>query len=98
MGTLIRHVAEFISAHAIWAGPIAGLISFGESLVLVGILLPGTAVLIIVGGFIGSELIEPLPIVLGAALGAILGDTVSYFLGPLLGRRLFYRWPLNRYK
>jgi membrane protein DedA with SNARE-associated domain len=94
----VDQVARFIASHQMWAGPAVGLIAFGESLALVGILLPGTAVLVIVGGFVGAGLVSPWPVVIGAAAGAVAGDTVSYFVGARLGRRAAYRWPLNRYR
>ncbi|TGV69363.1 DedA family protein, partial [Mesorhizobium sp. M00.F.Ca.ET.158.01.1.1] len=71
---------------------------FGESLVLVGILLPGTTVLIIVGGLVGAGVVQPLPVLLAAMIGAALGDTISYFLGKWLGRGGVHKWPLNHYR
>ncbi|HZP21658.1 MAG TPA: DedA family protein [Bauldia sp.] len=95
MEAFIHELATFIKEHQAFAGPIIGLICFGESLVVIGILLPGTAVLVVVGGFIGSGLLSPWPILIAAVIGAALGDTVSYYLGPLFGRQIFYQWPLN---
>nr|WP_276315226.1 DedA family protein [Mesorhizobium jarvisii] len=74
------------------------MLAFGESLVLVGILLPGTTVLIIVGGLVGAGIVQPLPVLLAAMIGAALGDTISYFLGRWLGRGVVHKWPLNRYR
>jgi membrane protein DedA with SNARE-associated domain len=88
----------FIENHQAWAGLVVGLLAFGESLVLVGILLPGTTVLVIVGGLVGAGIIDPLPVLLAAMIGAALGDTVSYFLGKWLGRGVVHKWPLNRYR
>jgi membrane protein DedA with SNARE-associated domain len=94
----IDRSAEIIQTHQIWAGPLVGLMAFGESLVVVGILLPGTAVLVIVGGLIGAGVIEPVPVLIGAVVGAAIGDTVSYALGTWLGRGIISKWPLNQYR
>ena len=52
-----------------------------ESLVLVGILLPGIVILFGVGTLIGLGILELLPIWLAATTGAFLGDFLSYLLG-----------------
>jgi len=88
----------FIENHQAWAGVVVGLLAFGESLILIGILLPGTIVLMIVGGLVGAGIIEPLPVLLGAMVGAALGDTISYHLGLWLGRGVVHKWPLNRFR
>ncbi|WP_318012987.1 DedA family protein [Mesorhizobium sp. BR-1-1-10] len=98
MQSFIDQSVCFIENHQAWAGLVVGLLAFGESLVLVGILLPGTTVLIIVGGLVGAGIVQPLPVLLAATLGAALGDTISYFLGKWLGRGVVHKWPLNRYR
>ncbi|WP_214471852.1 DedA family protein [Mesorhizobium sp. dw_380] len=98
MQSFIDQSVCFIENHQDWAGVVVGLLAFGESLVLVGILLPGTTVLIIVGGLVGAGIVQPLPILPAAMIGAALGDTVSYFLGRWLGRGVVHKWPLNRYR
>ncbi len=98
MQSFIDQSVSFIETHQAWAGVIVGLLAFGESLILIGILLPGTAVLAIVGGLVGAGIVQPLPVLLAAMIGAALGDTVSYFLGRWLGRGVVHGWPLNRYR
>ncbi len=98
MQSFIDQSVCFIENHQAWAGLVVGLLAFGESLVLVGILLPGTTVLIIVGGLVGAGIVQPLPVLLAAMIGAALGDTISYFLGKWLGRGVVHKWPFNRYR
>ena len=98
MQSFIDQSVCFIENHQAWAGLVVGLLAFGESLVLVGILLPGTTVLIIVGGLVGAGIVQPLPVLLAAMIGAALGDTISYFLGRWLGRGVVHKWPLKRYR
>lgn len=98
MESFVDQFVDFIKTHQVWAGPVVGLLAFGESLVLVGILLPGTSVLILVGGLVGAGIVEPIPVLVCAIIGAVLGDIVSYFLGVWLGRRVVYKWPLNQYR
>ena len=98
MQGFVDQCVRLIETHQAWAGVVVGLLAFGESLILIGILLPGTTVLVIVGGLVGAGLIHPLPVVLAAIVGASLGDVVSYYLGTWLGRGVVHKWPLNRHR
>ncbi|WCT72287.1 DedA family protein [Sphingomonas naphthae] len=95
---IIAHVADFIARHGIWAGPIVGVLAFGESLAIVGLLIPATTLMLAVGGLIGAGLVEAVPVVLGTIVGAVIGDWVSYEVGRRIGHRAYYRWPLNRHR
>ena len=98
MESFVDQCVRLIETHQAWAGVVVGLLAFGESLILIGILLPGTTVLVIVGGLVGAGLIHPLPVVLAAIIGAALGDVVSFYLGIWLGRGVVHKWPLNRHR
>jgi membrane protein DedA with SNARE-associated domain len=93
-----RTVGDFIRDHGIWAAPIVGLITFGESLAVVGLFIPATALLMIVGGLIGTGVIDPVPILAFAIAGAILGDWVSYWIGRKIGPSVYRRWPLVKHR
>lgn len=98
MDKLIEYAMLFIQQNAIYATLAAFLIAFGESLFIIGFAIPATALMILLGGLIGSETIDAGPIVSSAILGAILGDAVSYWLGRKLGWQFVYKWPLNNYR
>src|SRR5690606_24492868 len=83
-------------AYGPWAGPLVGLLAFGESLAIAGVLIPGTAALLAVGGLAGAGLIDPFSVVFWAVLGAIAGNWVSYAIGRRIGPRAYRTWPLNR--
>ena len=98
MEELIARATAFIAANGIWAGPIVGLLTFGESLAFVGLLIPATTLMIAIGGLIGVGTLEPLPVFAWAVAGAILGDWVSFVLGRRIGPAGYRRWPLNRHR
>ena len=98
MEELITRTTEIISEHGAWAGPIVGILAFGESLALVGLFIPATALMIAVGGLLGAGTIDPLPVIACAAIGAILGDWISYRIGRWIGPSIYRRWPLNRHR
>ena len=92
-----QELLNWLNAHPGWGFVIVFLVAFFESLVLVGILLPGIVILFGVGTLIGLGLIEMLPIWIAASLGAFLGDTFSYALGRRFRAHLLDIWPFSRY-
>lgn len=64
------------------------LIAFSESLPMVGLLIPGSTLIVLAGflAFHGKGLY--LPIMLCTACGALLGDLLSYWLGSRFGSRM----------
>jgi membrane protein DedA with SNARE-associated domain len=89
-------VLEFIRANQGWAAPLVFLLAFGESLAVVSLLLPATAILFGLSGLLGASGIPFWPCWAAAALGAILGDCVSYWIGHRFKDRLPRLWPLTR--
>ncbi|KQT41967.1 hypothetical protein ASG43_16915 [Aureimonas sp. Leaf454] len=98
MEAFLSELAEVMRAHQAWAGPLVALISLGESLVFVGLLIPATAVMLIIGGLVGSGVVGPVPVLVGAIAGAVLGDIISYAIGRWLGPGIVHRKPLRRYR
>ena len=91
MQTLVEQVADFIRSNAMWAGPIICRLTFGESMLVLGILVPATALLLMTGGLVGSGTLSILPILLWGYAGAILGDALSFWIGKWLGPSVL-RW------
>lgn len=87
MEAWINDLGGFIARHAAWAGPVLGLITFGESLVLVGALFPATAIMVVAGGLAAAGVLDPVSLVLWCVAGAAAGDAVSYWLGRKAGPR-----------
>ncbi|MFZ4708836.1 MAG: DedA family protein, partial [Zwartia sp.] len=88
MDALITQAGQFIQTHQAWAGVIIFLMTFGESLFVIGIFLPATVLLMMSGGLVGSGILPALPIFLWGVAGAILGDALSYWLGKWFGPRV----------
>ena len=86
----------FIRDNQAWAPLVAGVLAFGESLAILSVLFPATVLLLAVGALIGAIGLEFWPIWLGAAIGATLGDWVSYEVGRYFEDQAKHMWPLNR--
>ena len=80
-----------------WGAAIIFGVSAVESLVLIGILLPGIMILFGIGALIGLGLLDFTPVWIAASAGALLGDSVSYALGYRYREHLLDIWPFSRY-
>jgi membrane protein DedA with SNARE-associated domain len=87
----------FVRDHESWAAPIVFVLAFGESLAFISLLLPATVILFGIGGLIGATGIGFWPIWLAAAVGAALGDWLSYWLGYRYKHEIARLWPLSRH-
>lgn len=71
------------------------VLAFGESLVLVSLLVPATVLFIAIGALHEVSGGSLGPIVLAGIAGTTLGDLVSYSIGRRLKDQLPKRWPFN---
>ncbi len=72
----------------IWGYWVVALISLLESLAFVGVVVPGTIVVVLAGFFSAQGYLDLGDLIWFAAIGAILGDSLSYYLGTR-GTKLF---------
>jgi len=94
---MVRGVVEFVREHQVWAAPIVGALAFGESLAFISLLIPAWSALIGIGAMVGASDIKFWPVWVAGALGAALGDWLSYWLGYTFKDRVARMWPLSRY-
>jgi len=96
MEHLIQSTLDFISAHSGWAFPVMFITSFGESFAFVSLLFPGTSILIVAGTLMATGSLPYWSVLAGAVIGAVLGDTVSFWLGHRYGGGIGRVWPFTR--
>jgi membrane protein DedA with SNARE-associated domain len=92
-----QDVIDFVRLHEAWAAPIVFALAFGESLAFISLLLPAWAALVGIGALIGSSGIAFWPIWVAGAVGAALGDWLSYWIGLKVGPAVAHVWPLSRH-
>jgi len=90
-------VLDIVRAHAGLALPIVFFLALGESLAFVSLLLPATFILVGGGGIISAAGIGFWPIWAAAAVGAAIGDWISYWLGFHYKDAIGHMWPLSRH-
>jgi membrane protein DedA with SNARE-associated domain len=96
MEDFARQLLDFIQTHQHWAIAVMFITAFGESFAFLGLLFPGTSLLIAAGALIKTGSLPIWPIMIGAVVGATLGDTVSFWIGKRFGGRLAGIWPFTR--
>jgi membrane protein DedA with SNARE-associated domain len=96
MEHLVQPTLAFISAHSVWAFPVMFMTSFGESFAFLSLLFPGTSILIVAGTLMAAGSLPYWPVLAGAVIGAVLGDSVSFWLGRRYGGGIGRIWPFTR--
>lgn len=86
-----KHLSEIISQYGGWTYGILFLIVFLETGLVITPFLPGDSLLFAAGTFcaLGSLDLEVVIILLSSA--AIIGDTVNYWIGAIIGPKVFTR-------
>ena len=69
-----QDLLSWITENPAWAGLLIFLVAWVESLVVIGIILPGIFILFGIGAMIGLGALEFYPVWLAATAGAFLGD------------------------
>jgi membrane protein DedA with SNARE-associated domain len=87
----------FIEANRDWTFWIAFAFAFGETVAIISLLIPSTAILIGVGALVATGAVGFGPLWAGAAAGAVLGSTFSWWLGLRFGHLAFEIWPLRNH-
>ncbi len=90
-------ILAWVSQHSFWAAPLVFLIAFSESLVVLGLIMPGAVLLFGAGALVGAGAIPLWPVMIAATLGAMAGDGISYWLGRHYKTELRTVWPFRVY-
>ena len=98
MDDLAQPLLDLIKAHSDWAAAVMFITAFGESFAFISLLFPGTTVLIAAGTLLSGGTLPYASILVSAILGAVLGDSVSYWLGRRFGGGIARIWPFSRYR
>ncbi len=102
MHDIVQATIDIIRQHAGWGFPILFLVSFGESFIGISLLFPGTTIMVLAGTFTRWPLnphgvLNAWPLLVGAISGAVLGDTISFWLGRHFGHLVEKHWYFVRH-
>jgi membrane protein DedA with SNARE-associated domain len=97
MEELAAAAIGFVRDHREWAFWIALLFGAAETIAIVSVLIPSTAILVGVGAIVATGALDFGPVWAGAAIGALIGSCLSFWLGHAYGELLLRVWPLSRH-
>lgn len=95
MWSLIDSATAAVAVHPGCAIGIAFVAAIVEAVAVLGILIPGTPILMTVAAAAAMAGLPTTPIMLVAILGAIIGDGISFWLGCRFSGRLRRAWPFR---
>src|SRR5262245_56324135 len=92
-------ILAFVRDHREWAAPIVLALAFGESLAFVSLILPFWGIMVFgIGPLLAAMDTVTFWIIVGAAaVGAALGDWLSYWIGYHYHERVQSMWPLSNH-
>jgi membrane protein DedA with SNARE-associated domain len=90
---MINGAADLAAQYPVLAILIAFAGAIVEAVAVVGILVPGTPILMAVAAAGAMASMDIMPIMIVAIIGAVVGDFVSYWLGHRFRSRLWSMWP-----
>jgi membrane protein DedA with SNARE-associated domain len=95
---LTKRIVTLVTDYQAWLGPIVFALAFLESIAFASLILPFWGVLIALGTVVGAAGgMQFWTILVCAAVGAALGDWVSYWLGKHYSREISNMWPVSKY-
>ena len=97
MEAALTDLMNWVQAHPHWAGLFVLVVSALESFLVVGLVVPGSVLMFGMGAMIAAGSMELMPTLILAAVGAVLGDGTSYFIGRHYHQRLRVMWPFRKY-
>ena len=88
---------NWLAAHQMWLLLAVAVTAFLESFALVGIVVPGVAMLFALATLAAGSDIDIFPLISAGFLGAIMGDSASFYIGRHFKDRLYTSSPFNKY-
>lgn len=93
MWSLINGAADLTAQYPLLAIAVAFAAATIEAVAVLGILVPGTPILMAVAAASAMAGISMVPIIIASIVGAVIGDFVSYWFGHRFRFRLRGMWP-----
>jgi undecaprenyl-diphosphatase len=93
---LVESLLHWLAAHPHYAGLLVFAIALTESLVIVGLIVPGAVLMFGTGALIATGHLSFWPTFAWAAAGAVVGDGLSYYVGRHYKEQLGALWPFRR--
>jgi membrane protein DedA with SNARE-associated domain len=93
----IQSLIDFAGSHPHFAFSAVLFLALSEALPVIGTVVPGSTLIIGISALATTAEVKPWILVVGALLGAVAGDALSFWLGYRYHRQILRGWPLNRF-
>jgi undecaprenyl-diphosphatase len=97
MTETLTTLIDWLSQHPQWIAAAIGITAFIEALAMIGVVIPGVAVLYGGAALAGSLGLSLWDCLLAAMVGAVIGDGLSFLLGRYAHQPLLRRWPFRQH-
>lgn len=97
MTAWVQPIIDYLAQHPTMAWLIIFVVSMGEALFVVGLIVPSTAVLVGAGTLVGLGRLQFWPVFMMTVAGAVAGDAISYWFGHIYKERIKSMWPFSSY-
>lgn len=95
--SFVDWMIQWLANNPGWSGLAVFLISLGESLVVVGLFIPGTVVMFGIGALVAMGGMNLWDTLLWSILGAIVGDGISFWVGHHYREAMRTTWPFKKH-
>lgn len=97
MGAFLDQLIAFAAAHAGLAYLTLFAAALLEAVPILGSLIPGSTIILALSALVPGGELQLWPVLISAALGALIGDALAYLVGHREQRRILAAWPMSRY-
>jgi len=97
MMSYLQFLVDFAQAHPQSAFVTVFLLALSEAVPVIGTIVPGSTLILAISALATTADIPPWLLLVAAVLGAIAGDSFSFWLGHRYHRQILRGWPLNRF-
>nr|WP_298411816.1 bifunctional DedA family/phosphatase PAP2 family protein [uncultured Halomonas sp.] len=94
---LVSTLTTLSAQHWLLAYTLVGLVALAEAIPVVGIIAPGSVLIVAISALVPSGALNLWPLIMAAFLGAVAGDGISFWMGRRFEHGLVTLWPLRRY-
>jgi len=95
--SFVNLVIQWLADNPGWSGLVVFLISLGESLVVVGLFIPGTVVMFGIGALVAMGGMNLWDTLMWSIAGAIVGDGISFWVGHHYRDAMRTFYPFNKH-
>lgn len=96
LNNLLNLLISLVDSHPHWALALVFILSFGESLAFISLLLPATILLLGLGAILAKTGLGFPLLWVATTLGAFCGDWLSWWIGFHYREQVQHWWPFNR--